>query len=56
MVKFVNEKQIRPVVSRTVKGLDNLDEIESLFEDIRAGKQFGKLVIEITSQGLQSKL
>ena len=47
MLAFVNEKKIRPVVSRTVQGLDNLEGIESLFNDMREGKQFGKLVIEI---------
>jgi D-arabinose 1-dehydrogenase-like Zn-dependent alcohol dehydrogenase len=46
MVVFVNEKKIRPVVSRTVKGLDNIQGIDSLFHDMDKGKQFGKLVIE----------
>lgn len=48
MVAFVRDKKITPVVSRTVKGLDNLAGIDGLFEDIREGKQFGKLVIEIS--------
>lgn len=47
MVAFVREHNIRPVVSRVVKGLDNMAEIEGLYEDIREGRQFGKLVIEI---------
>ena len=47
MVNFVKEKEIRPIISRTVKGLDCVEAIDDLFEDIRAGKQFGKLVIEI---------
>lgn len=47
MVHFIREKNIRPIISRSVKGLDCVDEIDSLFEDIRDGKQFGKLVIEI---------
>ncbi|KAH6996110.1 hypothetical protein BKA56DRAFT_570600 [Ilyonectria sp. MPI-CAGE-AT-0026] len=51
MIAFVNEKKIRPIVSRTVKGLDNLTEIDGLFKDMDEGKQFGKLVIEITSGG-----
>lgn len=46
MMAFVSENKIRPVVSRTVKGLDNLDEIDGLFADMDQGKQFGKLVIE----------
>ncbi|KAJ4149419.1 Zinc-type alcohol dehydrogenase-like protein YogA [Fusarium falciforme] len=46
MMAFVKEKKIRPVVSRIVKGLDNLDDIEGLFVDMDQGKQFGKLVIE----------
>lgn len=49
MVDFVREKKIRPVVSRVVKGLDNLEGIDGLFEDMKASKQFGKLVIEIWS-------
>ncbi|KAI0117190.1 NAD(P)-binding protein [Daldinia grandis] len=49
MVEFVRKYQIRPVVSRVVKGLDNLKAVDDLFEDIRHGKQFGKLVIEISS-------
>ncbi|KAI1381727.1 oxidoreductase [Hypoxylon crocopeplum] len=48
MVEFVRKHQIRPVVSRVVKGLDNIDAIDGLFEDIRDGKQFGKLIIEIS--------
>jgi len=54
MVAFVNEKNIKPVVSRTVKGIDNLKDIDSLFEEMRTGSQFGKLVIEIG--GTTSKL
>ncbi|OAQ64572.1 oxidoreductase [Pochonia chlamydosporia 170] len=47
MVKFIGEKKIRPIVSRSVKGLDCVDAIEGLFEEMKAGKQFGKLVIEV---------
>lgn len=57
MVKFVRGKQIRPVVSRVAKGLKNLDGIDSLFADMKDGKQFGKLVIDISSEaGTVSKL
>ncbi len=54
MVQFVREKRIRPVVSRVVKGLDNLAGIESLFDDLKKGSQFGKLVIEVDSEGTAS--
>ncbi|KJK80434.1 hypothetical protein H634G_04673 [Metarhizium anisopliae BRIP 53293] len=50
MVAFVNEKKIRPVVSKTVKGLANLEGIDGLFKDMDAGTQFGKLVIEINDR------
>lgn len=51
MVKFVQEKNLKPVVSRSVGGgLDNLEGIDSLFEDMKAGKQFGKLVIEVAKE------
>jgi NADPH:quinone reductase-like Zn-dependent oxidoreductase len=48
MVQFVRDKKITPIVSRVVKGLDNLDGINGLFEEMKAGKQFGKLVVEIS--------
>ncbi|KAI1468811.1 NAD(P)-binding protein [Daldinia caldariorum] len=54
MVEFVRKHQIRPVVSRVVKGLDNLQAVDGLFDDIRHGKQFGKLVIEISSPDEES--
>lgn len=54
MVEFVGEKKIRPVVSRVVKGLDNLEGIDGLFEEMNAGRQFGKLVIEISADGRES--
>jgi len=47
MVAFVNEKKIKPVVSRVVTGLDNLKDIETLFDEMKSGSQFGKLVIEL---------
>lgn len=56
MVKFVDNKKLRPVISRTVTGLDNLDGINGLFEDMKSGSQFGKLVIEVSRDGEGSKL
>ena len=46
MVRFVREKGIRPVISGTVKGLENLEGIDRLFDEMREGRQFGKLVVE----------
>lgn len=54
MIAFVNEKKIRPIVSRTVQGLGNLKEIDTLFAEMEEGKQFGKLVIEINDGGADS--
>ncbi|KAI0200127.1 hypothetical protein F4808DRAFT_170117 [Astrocystis sublimbata] len=54
MVAFVREKKIRPVVSRVVKGLDNLEAIEGLYDDIREGRQFGKLVVLIANEERES--
>jgi len=56
MVAFVREKKIVPVVSRVVEGLDNLEEIDGLFKEMGEGKQFGKLVIEISKPGEAAKL
>jgi D-arabinose 1-dehydrogenase-like Zn-dependent alcohol dehydrogenase len=54
MVQFVKEKKMRPVVSRSVQGLD-IDKIETLFDDMKSASQFGKLVV-VLGQGKQSKL
>ncbi|MCJ1392204.1 hypothetical protein MMC18_005071 [Xylographa bjoerkii] len=48
-MEFVKEHRLRPIVSRTVKGLDNFDAIDKLFQDMKLGKQVGKLVIEVDS-------
>ena len=56
MVAFVRDKKIVPIVSRVVKGIDNVKEIDELFEDMRDGKQFGKLVIEVSPEAKSSKL
>lgn len=56
LVKFVNEKNLKPLVHRTVQGIDNLKDIDSLFEDMKNGSQLGKLVIEIRPEGAKSKL
>ena len=47
MLRFVSEKKIRPVVGRVVGTIENLEAIEGLFEEMKEGKQFGKLVVEI---------
>jgi D-arabinose 1-dehydrogenase-like Zn-dependent alcohol dehydrogenase len=48
MVKFVGEHKIKPVISRVVEGgLENSEGIESLFDDMKNGRQFGKLVISL---------
>ena len=54
MVEFVNAKQIKPVISRAIKGLD-IEALDGLFEDMKKGSQFGKLAVDISSGG-SSKL
>ena len=56
MVAFVKEKGIKPVVSRVVKGLDNIEGIEGLFKEMDEGRQFGKLVIEIAAADAAARL
>lgn len=51
MVAFVAEHKICPIVSRSVRGLANLGAIDGLFADMEAGRQFGKLVVEIDDEG-----
>ena len=48
MAAFVADKKIRPVVSRVVEGsLGDMEAWERLFDDMKAGRQFGKLVFEV---------
>lgn len=54
MIDLVNEKKLKPVVSRVVKGLD-IEQLDSLFDDMKKGSQFGKLVVDLSSSG-SSKL
>jgi D-arabinose 1-dehydrogenase-like Zn-dependent alcohol dehydrogenase len=56
MVDFIKKKKIKPVISRTVQGIENLDGINGLFDDMNSGTQFGKLVIEIARDSNESKL
>jgi D-arabinose 1-dehydrogenase-like Zn-dependent alcohol dehydrogenase len=51
MVQFVNDKKVKPVVSKVVRGLDNIKEIDGLFDMMKKGSQFGKLVIEVEPAG-----
>lgn len=58
MVAFVAKHNVKPVVSRTVFGIDNIEGIDGLFEDMKNASQFGKLVVEVAKQdeGRESKL
>lgn len=56
MVHFVSEHGIRPVVGRVVEGIENLEGIDDLFQEMKDGKQFGKLVVQIQSQPQTNKL
>jgi D-arabinose 1-dehydrogenase-like Zn-dependent alcohol dehydrogenase len=53
MVQFVREKKIKPIVSRVVQGLENIKGIDQLFDEMKKGIQFGKLVIEVAPEGLR---
>lgn len=49
MVEFVTETGIRPLVERVVEGrIEELSEgLDGLFDDMKEGRQFGKLVVQI---------
>lgn len=49
MIDFVKQHKLTPVVSRVVTGIDNFEAIEGLFEEMKSGTQFGKLVIKIAT-------
>ena len=55
MMDFIKTKKAQPSVSRVVQGLD-LDAINTLFDDMKQASQFGKLVVEISKEGRESKL
>ena len=46
MVQFVREKKLKPIVSRSVHGLD-IEKINTLFDDMKNASQFGKLVVTL---------
>lgn len=47
MVDFVKANKIHPVISRVVQtDLGDIEGLDRLFQDMKVGKQFGKLVIE----------
>lgn len=49
MVQFVRDTKMKPVVSRSVHGLD-IEKIDSLFEDMKSASQFGKLVVTLGNE------
>ncbi|KAJ8604869.1 hypothetical protein MRB53_041645 [Persea americana] len=56
MVAFVKDKKLKPIISRSVKGLSNLAAVDTLFQEMKDGAQFGKLVIEVGEGVETSKL
>jgi len=56
MIAFVNKEKITPVVSKVAKGIENIKDIDLLFEEMKKGSQFGKLVVEIGDDKSSSKL
>lgn len=57
MVDFVKSKKIHPVVSRVLDTeIDDLKGMDGLFEDMKQGTQFGKLVIHFGEKASGSKL
>lgn len=53
MIDFMKKTKAKPAVSSVANGL-NLDGINDLFEQMKQGSQFGKLVVDLA--GSQSKL
>ena len=56
MVAFVESKQIRPVVSRIIYGMDDLEALNELFEEMKNGSHFGKLVVNLKNSTKFSKM
>jgi D-arabinose 1-dehydrogenase-like Zn-dependent alcohol dehydrogenase len=52
-IAFVDKHKIRPVVYKT---LDGLEEAEEGFQILKNGQQFGKVVVRISQDAPSSKL
>lgn len=52
-IAFIDKHKLRPVVFKTVHGLDKADEVLNIMKN---GDQFGRLAIRITASGAKSKL
>ena len=46
MIDFIKKTKAKPVVSSVAHGL-NLDAVNGLFDEMKKGSQFGKLVVEL---------
>ena len=55
MMEFIRTKHIKPIISRVVQGLE-LGPIDDLFEDMKKGSQFGKLVVDMSKEDASSRL
>jgi len=54
MVRFVQKHEIRPIVSRQVRGgLGDMVAWETLFNEMKTGGQMGKLVFEIDDEATE---
>lgn len=52
-IAFIDKHKIRPIVFKTVEGLDKADEVLSIMKN---GDQFGRLAIRIVNSDQKSKL
>lgn len=48
VIQFIGKHQIRPIVD-SVYSIDDVDSVDDAFEVMKAGTQFGKLVIQIAT-------
>lgn len=56
MVDCVRVNKIKPVVSKTISRIDDVEGIDQFIGEMESGKQFGKLVIEVGAREVVSKL
>ena len=56
MIAFVEANKLQPVISQVINGLEDINAIDGLFETMKRGSQFGKLVVSLKKSPYTSRI